>query len=404
MQVSEHSVAPPHAPDLEDEQYPLPGFLRMSDYACTVNVGIFRPSGVGKSTLINSLRSLRPGDAGAAPVGARETTMRPAMYHYGALSAARLWDIPGAGTERFPRDTYIRDMGLRFFDIAVLVTATRVTEVDQAILHALRGFGVPCFVVRSKIDIDIRNESDDHGQHEEVTKRSILEELLGHMGGVEDAYLVSKQPDEHDLPRLRQSLLTCVLVSRSAKQADQSDCPVCRQPFTIFAGGRHSLLTCPSCGGRLCRSCAEELRSPLSGVVACPFCCCRFRGPERLPGVSTAASGIVEHAWAWLTGGPPGEQATEAPGRPPAVPAPAAAGTAAVDGARAPEEAAAPRGGLCAGALVEVHGLVGAPELNGKRGRLNGKEQGDRLGVDLEPPDGTKALRPENLRAVREEV
>ncbi|CAK0804021.1 unnamed protein product, partial [Prorocentrum cordatum] len=72
-------------------------------------------------------------------------------------------------------------------------------------------------------------------------------------------------------------------------------------------------------------------------------------------------------------------------------------------GARAPEEAA-PCGGLCAGALVEVHGLVGAPELNGKLGRLNGKVQGDRLGVDLQPPGGTKALRPENLRAVCEEA
>ncbi|CAK0804020.1 unnamed protein product, partial [Prorocentrum cordatum] len=75
----------------------------------------------------------------------------------------------------------------------------------------------------------------------------------------------------------------------------------------------------------------------------------------------------------------------------------------AIAGARAPEEAA-PCGGLCAGALVEVHGLVGAPELNGKLGRLNGKVQGDRLGVDLQPPGGTKALRPENLRAVCEEA
>merc|ERR1719454_2095634 len=129
--------------------------------------------------------------------------MEPTMYRYHDLETARLWDIPGAGTEKFPAQTYIRDMGLRFFDVAVLVTASRVTEVDQAILAGLLEFRVPFFVVRSKIDIDIRNELEDHGQSEDVTKRRVHNEVIERMNAFTDVYMVSKQPYEHDLPRLR---------------------------------------------------------------------------------------------------------------------------------------------------------------------------------------------------------
>jgi len=56
--------------------------------------------------------------------------------------------------------------------------------------------------------------------------------------------------------------------------------------------------------------------------------------------------------------------------------------------------------GFAAGQRVEIRGLLGAPHLNGTIGVLNGRVQDGRLGVDLPPPDGTKALRPENLKAV----
>eukprot|EP00662_Eupelagonemidae_sp_cell21_P002423 gene2423-60351_t len=99
-----------------------------------------------------------------------------------------------------------------------------------------------------------------------------------------------------------------------------------------------------------------------------------------------------------------------------APPAAAAAAPAAADGAS---------GDLCIGAAVEVHGLKGAAELNGLRGRDAGrwprvptrsrssrgtggaslrgeitKQQGDRWGVQFGGSRGSKALRPCNLRVV----
>lgn len=57
---------------------------------------------------------------------------------------------------------------------------------------------------------------------------------------------------------------------------------------------------------------------------------------------------------------------------------------------------------LARGSLVEAHGLSGRADLNGKRGIVNGRIQGQRLGVDFPPPDGTKALCPERLMLLRE--
>ena len=44
-----------------------------------------------------------------------------------------MWDLPGAGTEAFPRETYISQMGLRYFDMVLLVTAHRFTQMEKEI-------------------------------------------------------------------------------------------------------------------------------------------------------------------------------------------------------------------------------------------------------------------------------
>merc|ERR1712066_383205 len=50
-----------------------------------------------------------------------------------------------------------------------------------------------------------------------------------------------------------------------------------------------------------------------------------------------------------------------------------------------------------AGSTVEAHSLAGAPEFNGRRGKVLGP-QGDRIRVQF--ADGEKALRPANLKVV----
>lgn len=266
------NTKPPHAPPTDDEAFPLPRYLEEVSYANSVNVGVFGASGAGKSTLINSLRGLRPNLEGAAPVGAKETTMVPTMYAYGELSAARLWDIPGAGTERFPRDTYIKDMGLRFFDAVVLVTSTRVTDIDRSIVAALQTFRVPCFVVRSKIDVDIVNEMEDNGLPEHVTRERVLDEVMHCLTGVSDVYLVSKRPDDSEMQRLRNGILASVAVKR--REHEEHDCPVCFNAFTLI-GDRESM-SCCRCSNKVCRTCVEQMRNRVTGALDCPFCRSKF--------------------------------------------------------------------------------------------------------------------------------
>lgn len=190
------------------------------------------------------------------------------MYLYGDLATARLWDIPGAGTEKFPRDSYIRDMGLRFFDAVVLVTATRVTDIDRSIVSTLQGFHVPCFVVRSKIDVDIRNELEDNGQPEATTRDRIYEEMFESLSGIADAYLVSKRADEPEMERLRRNVMACIMVKR--RLYTETDCPVCFNEFTLI--GEHESVSCWRCSNRVCRSCVNQMRSRITGALDCPFC------------------------------------------------------------------------------------------------------------------------------------
>jgi len=56
------------------------------------------------------------------------------------------------------------------------------------------------------------------------------------------------------------------------------------------------------------------------------------------------------------------------------------------------------RAGFAEGATVEIGGLKGMPELNGRRGKLvTFNSQSLRWNVDIEGGAGTKALNPANL-------
>ncbi|CAE7558912.1 IRGC [Symbiodinium pilosum] len=181
--------------------YPIPPWLaRNSDG--TMNVAVVGNSGVGKSLLINKMRRIRPGTAEWAPTGVKETTLRPMAYAFPQLEKVRLWDLPGAGTPGFPKDSYIRDMGLRYFDSVLIVTAGRFTSIDEVLRTELEDCGVPYFMVRTKVDLDIWNNREDNQIEEAATMESIRQELY-RLHGVDRLYLVSsREPDRYDMPAL----------------------------------------------------------------------------------------------------------------------------------------------------------------------------------------------------------
>jgi len=88
------------------------------------------------------------------------------------LANCKIWDLPGAGTPRYPQATYLRRMGIRHFDVVVLMTASRFTEAELMLMEELRRWMVPYFLVRSKIDFDIEAEIEDQDEVCEIGQPS----------------------------------------------------------------------------------------------------------------------------------------------------------------------------------------------------------------------------------------
>ncbi|GAB5372731.1 hypothetical protein AAMO2058_001690000 [Amorphochlora amoebiformis] len=218
---SEYDNAPPRG---KGEIFELPKWLQVAGYKATGNLAITGNSGTGKSSLNNAIRRLKPRDPGAAAVGVKETTLFPTGYSFPAdrLKAShhskdtptgaelKLWDLPGAGTPRFPLKGYIRDMGIRFFDLVVVVASQRYTETDLKLMEELAEHGVPYFAVRSKIDVEIRNGQSDNGATPAQTLELIRNDIQRNSGLPYDRVflLSSRYQDEYDFPAFVEAVQT----------------------------------------------------------------------------------------------------------------------------------------------------------------------------------------------------
>ena len=73
-----------------------------------VKIGLIGESHRGKSSFINAARNLKPGDPGAAAVKNKECTLAPKFYEFPGNSKITLVDLPGVGTNNFPKDKYLK--------------------------------------------------------------------------------------------------------------------------------------------------------------------------------------------------------------------------------------------------------------------------------------------------------
>ncbi|CAE7450328.1 Tgtp1 [Symbiodinium natans] len=118
--------------------------------------------GVGKSTLVNSLRSLKPSDAEAATVGADETTTEDTTYSFLGM---RLHDLPGCEgsieTATMGKD-YINKYKLHEADACIFVYTT---VLEPRMLECARmlqcDHKVPTFLVRNKVGTACKDEVED---------------------------------------------------------------------------------------------------------------------------------------------------------------------------------------------------------------------------------------------------
>ncbi|CAF0718904.1 unnamed protein product [Adineta ricciae] len=173
-------------------------------------------SGVGKSTFINTMRDLPPDHPKAAKtcsntegttvVGEYPDVKNPKVVYY---------DFPGPGVPNFPIGEYSKTFKLNSYDFFIILVSNRFTENDCYLANELHECQKKFFCVRSRIDQNITNGSEDRGDefNEQVyldETKEICQENLKSIPGEHPVYLISgrlKNYTKWDFPKLVQNLI-----------------------------------------------------------------------------------------------------------------------------------------------------------------------------------------------------
>ena len=180
-----------------------------------LNIAIIGNSGTGKSSYINAIRDLEADDEGGAAVGEIETTVGdPISYKDPRNKNLLYWDLPGVGTARYPRETYLRDVGFEKYDFYILISSQRFTENDLWLAKQIEKAGKKFFFLRSKIDNAIDNEKTAHRKtyNMEATLAKIRQNCVDELknGGIKtiDVFLIaSYKPALFDFEKAKEKLL-----------------------------------------------------------------------------------------------------------------------------------------------------------------------------------------------------
>lgn len=139
-----------------------------------IRIAFIGSSGTGKSSLINALRELTADDEEAAAVGPIETTRQRTIYPHPRNRNVEFVDLPGQGTEHCPAATYSETYKFEIFDLFVIVTSLRFTELDLALTKNMETLGKRFLFVRTKIAQDMDNNRASHprshDEREELSK------------------------------------------------------------------------------------------------------------------------------------------------------------------------------------------------------------------------------------------
>ena len=171
---------------------------KISDFDnAKVRCGLIGPAGSGKSSLINAITGEK-----IARVGSVETTSDPQDHIHKGITFT---DLPGCGTVKWPKDSYIQSLGLLSFDCFLLITAHRFTENDAFLFRELSSVGKPCFVIRNMFDRAVEDELLDNNLSESETSDLIKNDILANLAPSfpNDIYLTSaRRPEKYDLRKL----------------------------------------------------------------------------------------------------------------------------------------------------------------------------------------------------------
>ncbi|XP_052274706.1 interferon-inducible GTPase 1-like isoform X2 [Dreissena polymorpha] len=117
-------------------------------------------AGVGKSSFINAMLGLNPCDGGGAEVGVTETTTIREEYKHPHYQNFVLIDCPGVGTLKCPKEKYLKLIDLQNCDFVIIISCSRFKENDAWLATETTKAKKKFYFVRSKIDQDIKSESE----------------------------------------------------------------------------------------------------------------------------------------------------------------------------------------------------------------------------------------------------
>lgn len=114
-------------------------------------------SAVGKSSFINMMLDLQPGNKCYAETGAGDTTKNMYAYKHPKNENITFWDMPGFGTMEMTLETFSSKFGfeLNTFDYFFIFIDSVIMEGDLWLVDKIKGFGTPYCFMRSKLDADL---------------------------------------------------------------------------------------------------------------------------------------------------------------------------------------------------------------------------------------------------------
>ncbi|XP_073702594.1 interferon-gamma-inducible GTPase 10-like [Garra rufa] len=175
----------------------------------TLNIAITGMTGAGKSSFVNAIRGLPNDDKNAAPTGTTETTMTPNMYQHPFMPNVKIWDLPGIGSPKFRAKKYLKDVNFHTYDFFLIVTSERFRENDIELARAIKKSKKLFYFIRTKIDNDIRAESNKRNFDERMLLETIREDCKANLlkVGVPKIFLVSSfQLEKYDFQKLVNTL------------------------------------------------------------------------------------------------------------------------------------------------------------------------------------------------------
>ena len=167
-----------------------------------VNIAVVGQSGCGKSSFINTLRSVHdPEDRDYAETDVVECTTVPTSFHFPNNRLIKMWDLPGAGTENFRASKYASEMSFLKYDAFVILSCDRFTEIDQMIAEEAKKLGKQIFFSRTKMDIAMKSQKKKFKSKFDKVKeaKKIKDSILEKLDTTEDKiFLIVNLPDDDD--------------------------------------------------------------------------------------------------------------------------------------------------------------------------------------------------------------